>query len=168
MKKRKTITAVTIFILTITIILNICLLTAPVVKGKAYSYKNETKTCDYYFYDNTYSTNGHYLINGRKYFSQAADLYTYTNKEDIETSNSSKVRYDELHLFAGFKTYNYGVTERDYYTLYRCSVFKYTNSIEPNEDAEFYYCKFAIFLQVIYALTVVSSIIVLICINKST
>ena len=154
MNKTKIVRVISVCILLLTIILNIVLLSTKVFKGKEYVCKEES-VWRYCFYQNTY-----YL--GREYNNKIVfwknGFYTYESAKEIKKNHqNSNIKHDQVWVSDGSST---GVKP-----LYRCSVFKFMDKDQPTADTKYYYCGFAIFLQVLYIIIMLASISTIIILN---
>lgn len=154
MNKSKIARVVCVCVLFLTIILNIVLLSTKVFKGKEYICK-ENGVWSYCFYQNTYSVKYEY---NNEIVVWENDFYKYVSAKEIKKSyHNVNIKHDYVWVNDGTKVENKA--------LYRCSVFKFMDKDQPTADTKYYYCGFAIFLQVLYIIIMLASISTIIILN---
>ena len=132
--KNKVIVLSSIFVLILTIALNIVLLTTPIFKG-TYTYEKNNQIKKIVFYDNTYS------------FDFDFGFYEYVSKNSNENIDYNLV------VFNSCKNNNS-------FSYRRNSVFTLTKTLNNNK-VEKYTCYTAIFLHIIYVYLSIASIVVI-------
>lgn len=139
--KQKIVIAIASIILAISVIFNIVLLSSDVFQGN-YSHNEDGDITKITFFDNTYSS-----------VSQKNGQITSTNfgfYQYIPSSKYKEAQYDTLILVSNKSNSSTGYK--------RNSVFSFTYAPD-SEDAVTYTCGTAIFLQVLYALLILGSMI---------
>ncbi len=144
--KRKIFISFCIFIIVVSLVLNIVLLSTNIFKGKYNAKKSDGNTTTIIFYDNTYSMGSR---NG---------FFLYQKLSDYNQSPTNMTLEKDCIVLLGTTTW-----ESDTYYLYRNSVFHLSyagRGVSSIKDMNFY-CPTAIFLQVLYLLLILSAIVLL-------
>lgn len=147
--KRKIFITLCILVIIVSLILNIVLLSANIFKGKYKAKDSDGNTITIIFYDNTYSMESR---NG---------FFLYQKLADYNQTPTSMTLKKDCIVLLGTTTW-----ESDTYYLYRDSVFHLSYAGRGNssiKDMDFY-CPSAIFLQVLYPLLILLSVVVLVMI----
>ncbi len=157
-RKARIINLSLVALLAVALISNIALLAKPVFNGTYKASVSNGETVKIRFYDNTY-TYTQEKDNKCTYCKSGFFIFFHANKyDDIEEFPAIDEIRRSIIVLADIPN-----LESDY--LYQKSVFKLTEKTSSGNIN--FYCGTAIFLQVLYVLTIAISIIVLFCYNPS-
>ena len=147
--KRKITVLICILIIIVSIILNVILLSTKVFRGSYTAQDSSGKKITITFYDNTYSMGNRMGF----YYYQSLSDYTYS-------STNKKLEKDCIILLGDTNM------ELDTYYLYKNSVFhlSYAGWGNSSINGMKFYCSVAIFLQVLYPILIIISIVLIVLI----